>query len=113
MRKQQWSQNVQIFGYVFHDTSGQDLCFFLDGICMVRERLFEKVLLGLVEFGVPIVSPKAMIVLIGISGYQDGWKEAEYGKLIECVDLREPTSFLEHIFLECTQCACNPNRTYY
>ena len=53
-------QNVLIFGYVHHDTSGQNLCptlknqwFHLNEICMVtpparllRERQFQNVLLG-------------------------------------------------------------------
>ena len=36
--------------------------------------------------------------------HKNGWKEAEYG-----VDLDEPTSFLDHVLLGCTQSECKPN----
>ena len=32
-------------------------------------------------------------------------------KLTKNVDLDEPTSFLDHVYLGCTQCECKPNES--
>ena len=61
-----------------------------------------------------VCSPKTGIVLIGICGrHESGWKKAEYGshvkKLMKNVDLDETTSFLDHVYLGCTQRECKPN----
>ena len=37
-----------------------------------------------------------------------GWKEGEYGSHVDEID-DEPTSFLYHVYLGCTQRECTPN----
>ena len=43
-----------------------------------------------------------------MAGYPNGWQEAEY-RLMKNIDLDEPTSFLDHVCLGCTQCEREPN----
>ena len=86
---------------------------------LLWERPFEEVLVELGREKVPnweclSVHRKTRTILIGIRGwYQNGWKEPENGshskKLMRNVDLDEPESFLDHVFLGCTQIECKPN----
>ena len=59
-------------------------------------------------------SSETRIVLIGVRGWhQHGWKKRNmapmWKKLMKHVDLDEPTSFLDHVYLGCTQRECKPN----
>ena len=53
------------------------------------------------------------------SGYVDDKKMARrrqnlspmWKKLMKLVDLGEPTSFLDHVYLGCTQCECTSNES--
>ena len=61
-----------------------------------------------------VCSWKTRIILIGFRGWnENGWKEPEHGlhveNLMKNVVLDEPTSFLDHVSLECTQRECQPN----
>ena len=62
-----------------------------------------------IKLGMLVCSSKTRIMLVGIRG---GWKKAEYGSHVEEIDgswlmLDEPTSFLDHVYLGCTQRECN------
>ena len=50
-----------------------------------------------------------------VDDIKNGGKEAEYGSHVENDDekrdLEEPTSFLDHLFLECSQRECQANET--
>ena len=64
------------------------------------------------EMRMSFCSKKTWIFLIGKRGrHQDDWKEADYGShvenLMKSVDLDELTSFLDHVYLRCTQRECN------
>ena len=44
--------------------------------------------------------------------HRNRWKEAPmWKKLVKHVDIDEPTSFLDHVYLGCTQRECKPNET--
>ena len=66
---------------------------------------------------VSCVHRKQKIVLIGTRGWhQRGWTEAEYpcGRIWwKKVDLDEPSSFLDHVYLGCIQRECKPNESIF
>ena len=122
------NRNVQTFGLVYHDTNGPNQgpvwkaqLFLLNGICTVIlqdswERPFENILL---QHGWEKVSNWECLFVhrqkgLLLSEYVDGIKLA--GKkqninpmwkvLNKEVDLGEPTSFLDHVYLGCTQRQC-------
>ena len=83
------SQNVQTYGYVFHDTSGRNhgklVWHPLAGFFLVGETFLQKLFWNLdgksTELGMSFCSSKTRIILIGIRGWpQNGWKEADMGK---------------------------------
>ena len=102
--------------------------FFLNEMCIVTlfaglvwERQFEKVLLGLGWETVPhweclFVHRKEELLL---SVYVDDINMADikqnmapmWKTLMRNVHLGEPTSFLDHVYLGCTQRDCKPNET--
>ena len=125
-------QNVQIFGYVYQNTNGQNhgpvwkiLSFLLNEICTVIfwqdcyglwERQFDKVLL---KHGWEKVSNWECVLVhrqkgLFLSVYVDDIKLAGKKQNIDSmwkvlnkeVDLGEPTSFLDHVYLGCTQRQC-------
>ena len=82
------SQNVQTNGYVLHDTkwpkswaNNEDPLVCLERNGLLWERQFEE---GLLELG---------------------WEKVS----LKLVEHDEPTSFLEHVYLGCTQRACKVN----
>ena len=61
-----------------------------------------------------LCSSKTRIILVGSRGrHKKLLEEAVYGshveKLMKHVDIDEPTSFLDHVYLGCTQRECKPN----
>ena len=61
-------------------------------------------------------SSKTRVLSVSICGWhQNGRKEAEYGTHVEEMDEKrffdEPSSFLDHVKLGCTQRECKPNET--
>ena len=59
-------------------------------------------------------STKTRFVLVGVRGwFWNGWKTAEHGSIVEEIDGTcwswRTTSFLDHVYLGCTQRECNPN----
>ena len=57
---------------------------------------------------------QGLFLSVDVDDIKNGWKEAQYGSHMEaigeqCVGLDEPTSFLDHVFLGCTQRECKPN----
>ena len=113
------SQNVQIFGYVYQNTNGpihgpvrKIQSSLLNEICTVilwqdhdgkgtSRKFFWK--------------QRERIVLVCVCGrYQTGWEteniEPTWKILMRDVDLGEPTSFLDHVYLGCTQRECQISR---
>ena len=126
------SQNVQMYGYVFHDTHGQHhgqtlkiLWFLSNEICTVShleascgkdslKKLYSDLDGTSTELGCLFVHRKRGLFL---SVYVDDIKMAGknqnlapmWKKLMKNVDLDEPTSFLDHVYLGCsTQRECKP-----
>ena len=125
--------SVLIYGYVFRNTSGPNI---EDPVASLErnlhghplagllwERQFEEVLLGFGWKEVPnweclsVCSSKTRLFL---SVYVDDIKMAGrkqntslmLKKLMKLVDQGEPTSFLDHVYLGCTQRECKPNETF-
>ena len=63
------------------------------------------------ELGMSIYSQKARIILIKMAGKQQHM-DPMWKKLMRNVDLDEPTSFLDHVYLGSTQRECNPNEIF-
>ena len=70
------------------------------------------------KLGMPVRSQKTKVIPIGLCGWhQNGQKEAEFlahmwKKLMKDVYIEEPTSFLDHVYLWCTQRWCKPNEKF-
>ena len=104
-----WS--VQTFGFVCHDTNDlnhgpvlKTQSFLLKRICMVI--LWQ----GYYGKGMSLCSSWKRIILICACGWQN-WLEKNnldpmWKVLNKEVDLGEPTSFLDHVYLGCTQRKC-------
>ena len=124
------NRSVQTFGYVYRNTNGQNhgpewnnQLFFLNGICTVTlwqdyygNGNFEKVLL---TYGWEKVPNRECLFVnrekgLFLSVYEnekklDGKKQSIYPIwkiLMNDVELGEPTSFLDHVYLGCTQREC-------
>ena len=125
------SQNVQIFGFVYHDTNGQNhglvwktRSFLLSEICMVilwqdcyGKGFFRKSFWNPVGRRFPIGNAYSYTVKKGysfLSVYVDDINMAGKKQNINSmekvlnkeVDVGEPTSFLDHVHLRCTQRQC-------
>ena len=120
---------------VFHDLNGPNLCvtlkiqwFFLNEICTDTHLLDCCVKDSSRKFCWNLDPKKYKIenVCLFIENkdycYRFSWmaskwlvKEAEYGtiwkKLMKNVDLDEPTSFFDHVYLGWTQRECKPNKS--
>ena len=119
------SQNVQTHGYVFHDTHcqnhGQTLkiqwwlwneictdthqhdCLWKDS----SKKLYWNLEVKKYQIG-NVCSSKTMIILIGIRGrHKNGWKKQNMAPMWNVMDETcgswWPTSFLDHVYLGCTQ----------
>ena len=127
------SECAQKCGYVFHDPSGPNhghtwktQSFLLNEILyahpfagLLWEGRFEEVLLGLGWDKVPnwkwlFGQRRQRFVLVGVRRwFWNGWKTAEHGSIVEEIDGTcwswRTTSFLDHVYLGCTQRECNPN----
>ena len=127
MRQRFWkfqSQNVQIFGNVYQNTSGPNhgpvlktQSFLSKGICTVTlwQDYYGKVLL---EHGWEVFNWECLFVNrargLFLSVYVDDINlagktentEPTWKILLEDVDLGKPTSFLDHVYLGCTQREC-------
>ena len=110
------SRSVQIYGYVFHDTIGRNhgqalktLWFLLIEIRTDTHLQGSRGKVNLRKFYWGIAfedcTSETRFVLVGIRGQRKiGWKETEH------VDFEEPTRFLDHVFLGCTQRDCKSHR---
>ena len=128
------SQNAQIYGWVYHDTSGPNLgqtsktqWFVLNDICMVTllldfsgKRHFEKVTLGQGWEKVPnweclFVHVKQRLFSVYVDVIKMAGRKLNlspmWKKLMKLVDLGEPTSFFDHVYLGCTQRECKSNES--
>ena len=113
------SQNVQTYGYVFHDlhgpNPGQSLkiqWFLLNEICTdthlrdycgkdsSRKFFLEHGWGKTSKLGMLIRDPRKRTILICVCGrYQTGWKEAEYGSHVEDIDEKTWILTNQHHFL--------------
>ena len=88
--------------------------FFLNEICMDRIVAGEEILLELGWVKEPnweclfVHRNTGLFLSVYVDHIKMAGKEAEYGSM-KNVDLDEPTSFLDHVCLECTQRECKPN----
>ena len=83
---------------------------------LLWERQFERSFLRTwmeedSELGMYVRSSETrLFISFYVGDIKNGWKEAEYGfmrkKLMKNVDLDEPPSFLDHVYLGCTQREC-------
>ena len=123
-------RSVQTFGFVYHDTNGQNhgpvvkiQSFLLNEICMVHslagllwERQFEK---NLLKHGWEKVSnwkclfvhrEKGLFLSVYVDDINLAGKKQNLDPMWKVlnkeVDLGEPTSFLDHVYLGCTQRKC-------
>ena len=69
------------------------------------------------QLGMLIRSKKTSFILIGPRGWhQNGWKKQNlvlmWKKLMKNVDIEEPTSLLDHVYLACTQRERKPNEKF-
>ena len=86
---------------------------------LLWEGRFEEVLLGLGREKVPnwkwlFGQRRQRFVLVGVRRwFWNSWKTAEHGSTVEEIDGTcwswRTTSFLDHVYLGCTQRECNPN----
>ena len=124
------NRNVQTFGFVYHDTNGlnhgpvwKTKSFLLNGICMVIllwEKQFEKIQLKHGWVKVPnweclfVHREKRLFLSVYVDDIKLAGKKQNLDpmwKLLDKeVDLGEPTSFLDHVYLECTQRQCEISR---
>ena len=109
------NRNVQIFGFVCHDTNGlnhgpvwKTQSFLLSEICMVLwKRQFEKIRLKYDWERFPIENVCSYTVEKCYSYLERKKTLIRCGKYFNKeVDLGEPTSFLDHVYLGCTQRQC-------
>ena len=68
------------------------------------------------ELGMSVCSSKARPIPICLHGrHENGWRKADIfptrKKLMKWVDLGEPTSSLDHVYLGCTQRECKSNES--
>ena len=124
------NRNVQTCGFVYHDTNGQNhgpvwktQSFFLSEICMVilwqdsyGKGYLRNSYCSMVGRRFPIGNAYSYTVKKGYS-YLCMWDDIKvagrkqnidsmWKVLNKEVDLGEPTSFLDHVFLGCTQRQC-------
>ena len=124
------NRSVQTYGFVYHDTNGQNhgpvwktQLFLLSGICTVFflagllwERQFEKVLLKYGWEKIPnweclfVHREKKLFLSVYVDDIKLAGKKQNIDPMWKVlnkeVDLGEPTSFLDHVYLGCTQRQC-------
>ena len=124
------SQNVLIFGCVYHSKNGQNhgpiwkiQSFLLNGICTVIlwqdscwERQFEKILLKHGWEKIPnweclfVHREKGLFLSVYVDDIKLAGKKHNIDPMWKVLhkegDLGEPTSFLDHVYLGCTQRQC-------
>ena len=105
---------AEIWGSVSNDicmvTHLPDYCGKTSWQCLSGTRMVKST-----ELGVSFCSPKTRIVLIGVDDINMAGGKLNvtpmWKKLMKLVDLGQPTSFLGHMYLGCTQRECKPNAT--
>ena len=120
------NRSVQTFGFVYHDTNGQNLgsvwktqSFLLSEICMVilwqdycgkgnlRKSCWEKVSNCECLF---VHREKGLFLSVYVDDIKLTGKKQNLDPMWKLlnkeVDLGEPTSFLDHVYLGCTQRQC-------
>ena len=124
-----------MFGYVFHDTNGQNRWNNEDPVVLPErnlyglplaellwERQFEETLSELGWEKIPnwecmfVHRRQVLFLSVYVDDIKNDWKEAEYGSCVEEIwwkmwILTNPTSFLHQVYLGCTQRECKPNET--
>ena len=126
------NRRVQTFGFVYHDTNGQNhgpawktQSFLLSEICTVIfwqdlwERQFENIYIYILKHGwekIPnweclfVHREKGLLVSVYVDDIKLAGKKQNLDPMWKLpnkeVDLGEPTSFLDHVYLGCTQRHC-------
>ena len=123
------NRSVQTFGFVYHDTTGEHhgpvwktKSFLLSQICTVilwqdycGKVIWENPIAARLErgfqLGMLIRTPWKRVNLICVCGWHKiGWKETKHWSYVESMNkevyLGEPTSFLDHVYLGCSQRQC-------
>ena len=123
------NRNVQTIVFVYHDTNGQNhgpvrktQSFLLSEICTVilwqdcyGKGNLRKSYWSTVGRRFPIVNAysytvKRVTIICVCEWHRIGWKEKNINPMWQVqnkeVDLGEPTSFLDHVYLACTQRQC-------
>ena len=124
------NRSVQTFGFVYHDTNGQNRgpvwktqSFLLKGICtghplagLLCKRQFEKILLKHGWEKVPhweclfVHREQGLFLSVYVDDIKLAGKKQNLDPMWKLlnkeVDLGEPTSFLDHVYLGCTQRQC-------
>ena len=134
VKKKKQNRSVQTFGFVYHDTNGQNhgpvwktQLFLLNGICKVIflagllwERQFEKILLKHGWEKIPnweclfVHREKGLFLSVYVDDIKLAGKKQNLDPMWKLlnkeVDLGEPTSFLDHLYLGCTQRQCENSK---
>ena len=112
------NRNVQIFGYVYQDTNGLNHgpAWKIQSFHS-SERQFEKVLLENGWEEVPnwecllVNREKGLFLSVYVDGIKISGKKQNLDPMwkihMKDIDLGEPTSFLDHVYLGCTQRQCD------
>ena len=130
------SRNVQIFGFVYHDTNLPKTWSSVEDSVVLRERnlygcllagllwerQFEKILLqhGWVKVSkwecLFVHRPKGLFLSVYVDDMKLAGKKQNIDPMWKLlnkeVDLGEPTSFLDHVYLGCTQRQCEISKRY-
>ena len=123
------NRNVQTFGFFYHDTNGQNhipvwkiQSLILSEICTVivwqdyhgkgnsRKSYWNTVGKKVPTWEWLFVNLERTILICVCGRHKIGWKETTSGYYVEDTPQRrwfgEPTSFLDHVYLGCTQRQC-------
>ena len=133
MHQRYWKcqrQNVQIFGYVYHDTNGRNHgpvwkihLSLINGICTVllwhdccgkgNSRKFYQNMVGKkfwIENAYSVTGKKGYSYLCFVDDIKLAEKKQNicpaWEILMKDVEMWEPTSFFDHVYLGCTQTEC-------
>ena len=91
------------------DTHSQDSC----GKGILKKHWWNLVGKS-AKLGMLIRAQKTKVILIGLCGWHQNCRKKQnlgpmWKKLMKNIDIEEPTTFLDHVYLGCTQRECKPN----
>ena len=98
---------MQTFGYVFDDMNGPNHGESIEDPVVPLEQLALAPICWIIEH-------KVSFCLFYVDDIKMAGKKqnvASMWKMMKNVDINKPTSFLDHVYLGCTQRECKPNET--